>query len=327
LATERLTAAGIDRAVEILRAGGLAAFPTETVYGLGADAANPAAIARLYRAKGRPQSHPVIVHCATAAAARSWCRDWPAAADRLAAAFWPGPLTLILPASVAVSRHVTGGQDSVGLRVPSHPMALELLRRFAAGVAAPSANKFGHVSPTTAEHVLAELDGDIDAVIDGGPCPVGVESSIVDLSGAKARLLRPGHITVAELRATIGDVLTPETNEAAPTRAPGGLAAHYAPATVLQLIDQEDLASALANAAETRLVVLAIDAQTTTTATVSWRRMPADAASYARLLYATLREVDRAGFARILVQRPPAGDAWRAIHDRLARASRGRSDT
>lgn len=240
------TKENIARAAEILRQGGLAAFPTETVYGLGADASNPLAVAKIFAAKGRPQDHPVIVHLADAAQIEEWASAVPDAARTLAERFWPGPLTMILKRADGVNDAVTGGQDSVGLRVPAHPVAQKLLRAFGNGVVAPSANRFGHVSPTTAAHVEAEFMGNsaanIAMILDGGPCEVGIESTIVDLSRGGCVLLRPGRISASQIEQAIGGVV--ESNglrrETAP-RASGMLDVHYAPNTPLHLLSREVL--------------------------------------------------------------------------------------
>ncbi|NLC37325.1 MAG: threonylcarbamoyl-AMP synthase, partial [Alcaligenaceae bacterium] len=250
----------LQSAATRLLQGSLVAFPTETVYGLGADAENPAAIARIYQAKGRPSNHPVIVHIAPEADLDYWARSVPAAARALTQAFWPGPLTLILPRAPGIPAAVSGGQNSIGLRCPSHPVAQELLRRFAAlkggqgGVAAPSANKFGQVSPTQAEHVrneFPELDDTALLVLEGGPSQVGIESTIVDLSrleeGVGPVLLRPGHITAEDLAAVLG-VMPSRPDQAAP-RVSGSLKAHYAPRTPLTLVERSKLDTVLAEAA------------------------------------------------------------------------------
>ncbi|MGB5206509.1 MAG: L-threonylcarbamoyladenylate synthase, partial [Azonexus sp.] len=234
------------RAVELLRAGELVAFPTETVYGLGADASSPAAVAKIFAAKGRPADHPLIVHLAGHDAVDHWAEEVPAVAWELMETFWPGPLTLILKKQAWVPSTVTGGQDTVGLRVPGHPVALELLRRFAAvagehaGIAAPSANRFGRISPTTAAHVQEELGDRVSLILDGGPCAVGIESTIVDCSRGEPVVLRPGHISPAHLEAVFGRVLAIRTADEAP-RVSGSLAAHYAPQTPMRLIASERL--------------------------------------------------------------------------------------
>lgn len=309
--------ARIDAAARRLRAGGLVAFPTETVYGLGADAANAAAMARLYAVKGRPAAHPVIVHFADAGRALTWARDVPEAARTLAARYWPGPLTLILKRAREVGDFVTGAQDSVGLRVPAHPLALELLDAFGGGLAAPSANRFGRVSPTTAQHVHADLGSDVDLVLDGGPCGVGIESTIVDLSRAAPVLLRPGGICAADLERVLGvPILAPDAE--AP-RVSGGLPSHYAPRTPARLVDAAGLEAGIAQFGA-RAAVLAFGAPDDRVD--FWLRMPDDPEACARKLYASLRELDATGSAILLIESPPDASAWRAVLDRLRRAAR-----
>jgi len=306
----------VRRAAEILRRGGLVAFPTETVYGLGADASSEAAVKKLYAVKRRPPDHPVIVHFASAADAFSWAREVPDAARRLAARFWPGPLTLILKRAARVGDFVTGGQDTVGLRVPSHPVAHEFLGIFGGGVAAPSANRFGRVSPTRAEHVREDLGAEVDLVLEGGPSEVGIESTIVDLSRGGAVLLRPGAISLAELEAALGaPVAAPD---AGAPRAPGTLERHYAPKTELRLVPAHALDAAIAQATG-QVAVLAFSRPDERAA--RWLRMPRDSAQYARRLYAALRELDEARCTCILVEEPPDQPAWTAVRDRLRRAA------
>ncbi len=312
------------RAADVLRAGGLVAFPTETVYGLGAAAEQPAAVRKIFEAKGRPADHPVIVHLRSAAEIDDWAREVPAGARALAQAFWPGPLTLVLARSPRAHDLVTGGQDSVGLRCPSHPWAKALLAAFGGAVAAPSANSFGRISPTTAQHVRADLGerpaGKVDLIVDGGACPVGIESTIVDFSRGAPALLRPGSITRAELEAVLG-VAVPDAGRHAP-RASGRLDSHYAPRTPLELVPPGQLAARINALRGTRLAVLApaaalLDAP----ADVVLRKIaPAAADDYAQALYGLLHELDAAGAQRILVATPPAGPAWEAVHDRLRRA-------
>ncbi|OGA39306.1 MAG: threonylcarbamoyl-AMP synthase [Betaproteobacteria bacterium RIFCSPLOWO2_12_FULL_62_13] len=313
----------IDNAVAILRAGGLVAFPTETVYGLGADASNPEAVKRVFAAKGRPHDHPLIVHVADAVQLANWAREIPPAAWTLARKFWPGPLTLILKRSPRVNDLVTGGQDTVALRVPSHPVAQALLRRFGGGVAAPSANRFGRVSATTAEHVRREFGGAVDCVLDGGAADVGIESTIVDLSGAAPALLRPGWITVEQLQDALGMPLaSPDTQS---PRAPGTLAKHYAPQTPLMVMEADlllELAASLARQGK-RIAVLARSALQPLSPGLTWVAAPQDAAGYAHQLYASLRQLDEAGCDTILVEAPPQDAAWAAIRDRLTRAAAG----
>jgi L-threonylcarbamoyladenylate synthase len=252
-------AALIDRAVAILRRGGLVAVPTETVYGLAADASNPAAVRAIFAAKGRPADHPVIVHLADAAALDGWARDVPDAARRLAAAYWPGPLTLVLKRAVHVDDVITGGQDTIGLRAPAHPWTRALLQAFGGALAAPSANRFGRISPTTAEHVRADLGekprGVVDLILDGGPCPIGIESTIVDLSGATPQLLRPGAVTRAALERIL-KVAVADAGDAAP-RASGRLESHYAPVTPLEVVPAAMLAARVAQLSDRRLAILA----------------------------------------------------------------------
>lgn len=301
----------VRRAAEILARGGLVAFPTETVYGLGADASSREAVERLYRVKGRPANHPVIVHFASAAQAFTWARDVPEAARRLTARFWPGPLTLILKRSALAQDFVTGGQDTVGLRVPAHPIAQDLLKEFKGGIAAPSANRFGQVSPTTAAHVREDLGKDVDLVLEGGPSEVGIESTIVDLSGGAAVLLRPGGISAEALGIPLVE------RSAASPRHSGGLERHYAPRTPARLVAAQDLDKVIA-AMRNRVAVLAFSRPDERAD--YWLRMPRDPAAYAQRLYGALRELDTAGCEAILVESPPEAPAWVAVLDRLRRA-------
>jgi L-threonylcarbamoyladenylate synthase len=309
----------IARAVAILRRGELVAFPTETVYGLGADAANPEAVRRLFAAKGRPADHPVIVHVAEVVQLADWAREIPESAGRLATAFWPGPLTLILKRAGAVSDLVTGGQDTVGVRVPSHPVARSLLRAFGGGIAAPSANRFGRISPTTAAHVHAELGDRVELVLDGGASDVGIESTIVDLSGAAPALLRPGMIGAAQIEAVLGALLA--TVAKGSPRASGMLAAHYAPATPLRILARDEI-DRLVPAPGERVAVLA-RRPAHAGAAAAWLEAPADPRGYAHALYRNLRALDTAGYSRILVEALPETPEWLAVRDRLARAARG----
>lgn len=304
----------VRRAAHILRAGGLVAFPTETVYGLGADAANEKAVARLYAVKRRPADHPVIIHFAAAQAAFDWAREVPDAARKLAQKFWPGPLTLILKRSRQARDFVTGAQDTVGLRVPSHPVAQELLRLFDGAIAAPSANRFGLVSPTTAAHVRDDLGKDVDLVLEGGASDVGIESTIVDLSGATPVLLRPGHISKAEIEALIGAV---GEKDATSPRHSGGRERHYAPRTPAKMVPTYALDKEI-SVFENRVAVLAFSRPDERVD--FWLRMPRDPHAYAQRLYAALRELDTAGCARILVEAPPDAPEWDAVRDRLRRA-------
>ena len=313
----------IDHAAAVLRAGGLVAFPTETVYGLGADAGNSAAVRKIFEVKGRPSTHPVIVHLADAVQLANWAREIPDDARRLARKFWPGPLTVILKRAGKVSDVVTGGQDTVALRVPAHPVAQQLLARFGGGIAAPSANRHGRVSATTADHVRREFGAAVECILDGGEAGIGIESTIIDLSGAGAVLLRPGWITADEIEATLGASLGAPAADA--PRAPGTLAAHYAPRTPLVLLEGDlavELAASLARQGK-RVAVLALSAQQPLLPGLEWSAAPRDAAGYAHALYAGLRRLDEAGCDTILVERPPQAPEWAAINDRLARAAAG----
>jgi L-threonylcarbamoyladenylate synthase len=316
----------VQAAVHALRAGGLIGLPTETVYGLGADASNELAVRRIFAVKGRPSNHPLIVHLASVEVARRWAAAWPKEADALAKAFWPGPLTLIVKRSALASDAVTGGQDTVGLRVPDHSLALELLRAFDGGVAAPSANRFGRVSPTTAEHVRDELGSDVEVVLDGGPCRVGVESTIVDLSGPAPRLLRPGGVPKEAVERVLG-VPVPLASHATDVRAPGMLASHYAPRAGLWLVSADTLAAEVARrlASGAKVAVLAARGVAVPPGVTRFE-VEDDDAAYARALYATLREVDARGLDVVLAVPPPESGVGLAVVDRLRRASAPRPD-
>lgn len=307
----------VKRAAEILRRGGLVAFPTETVYGLGADASSGKAIARLYAVKGRPGDHPVIVHFADGDKAFTWARDVPEAARKLAARFWPGPLTLILKRAPDVGDFITGGQDTVGVRVPAHALAHALLAEFGGGLAAPSANRFGRVSPTTAQHVREDLGEDVDMVLDGGPCGVGIESTIVDLSRDSAVLLRPGGVSLAELEAVLGEPIG--APDAAAPRVSGSLVAHYAPLTPARLVASDELDAEIARLGS-KVSVMAFSAPDDRVD--FWVRMPREPTAYAQKLYAALRELDTTEASLLLIEAPPATPEWQAVLDRLRRAAR-----
>jgi L-threonylcarbamoyladenylate synthase len=307
----------VRRAAEILRAGGLVAFPTETVYGLGADASSAAAMARLYRVKGRPADHPVIVHFDSLERALAWTREVPPEARVLAEKFWPGPLTLILKRSERAKDFVTGGQPSVGIRVPSHPVAQDLLRAFGGGVAAPSANRFGRVSPTTAAHVREDLGGDVDLVLEGGPSEVGIESTILDLSGPQIALLRPGRISQGEIESLGIKVVTKNADS---PRHSGGLERHYSPRTPTRMVPTHGLDQEIARLND-KVAVLAFSRPDERVD--YWLRMPREPQSYAQRLYAALRELDGAGCELILVEAPPDALEWAAVRDRLKRACGG----
>lgn len=323
--------AAIAHAAATLEAGGLVAFPTETVYGLGGDAENPAAVAAIYAAKGRPANHPVIVHLSEAGDPEYWTGALTLPARQLIDAFWPGPLTLIVKRAAHIPDAVSGGQDTVGLRCPSHPVAQALLSAFKqgrGGVAAPSANRFGHVSPTTAQHVRDEFSQTLKAleVLDGGACAVGIESTIVDLSRGFAALLRPGHITPQQIAEVLGVApRLPDGSDATAPRASGTLKAHYAPRTPLALLSMAEMTAALASRGPgERVAVVARVSDAALLAglpDVHFVAAPESPERYAQELYGLLRALDRAKVARILVERLPAGADWDAVNDRLSRAA------
>ena len=319
-------AASIALGARLLRQGMLVAFPTETVYGLGADARNADAVRRIFTAKGRPENHPVIVHVEGLADAQAWAARMPEGARALARAFWPGPLTLIMPRASHVPDAVTGGQDSVGLRAPAHPVARALLAAFGGGIAAPSANRFGHVSPTTALHVAEDLGDEVALILDGGACDVGIESTIVAFTTDTPMLLRPGGIAVDAIAAVLGRM--PLARDATAPRASGTLTSHYAPRTPASLVASDALYAELAQLGERdeRVGVLALRAEPPEAFDGVWIHAPRDAAAYARMLYANLRALDSADADSILIERVPEGDEWTAIGDRLARATSGDSD-
>ena len=317
----RASQSEIEAAVEALRAGDLVAFPTETVYGLGANASNPAAVRKIFAAKGRPANHPLIVHLDSIRYLHRWVRDIPDAAEKLAARFWPGALTLVLPKAANVLNVVTGGQDTVAIRVPAHPMAQQLLTAFGGGIAAPSANRYGHVSPTRAEHVRDELGDAVRIVLDGGECTVGIESTIVSCIDGHVRLLRPGSITLSELRDTVGEVLTDPVAEG--PRVPGSTSAHYAPTTPLEIVPGdalETLAGAYNDRGE-RVAVLALRLPLKTLKLATWINAGRRPQQYAHDLYAHLRTLDKAGCVKILVQELPDEERWAAVTDRLRKAA------
>jgi L-threonylcarbamoyladenylate synthase len=319
----------IREAAHKLEQGALVAFPTETVYGLGADAENPAAVAKIYEAKGRPSNHPVIVHVAPGADIHYWAKSVPQEAQKLINAFWPGPLTLILKRAERIPDAVSGGQDSIGLRCPSHPVAQALLQTFKngkGGVAAPSANKFGHVSPTTAQHVRDEFGEEgspVACVLDGGQSEVGIESTILDLSRIEthgAVLLRPGQISAAQIAQVIG--MTPRLPDAAAPRASGTLEAHYAPRTPVALIDESKLQEVLHRLRNAgRRIALMHRTPTAFAEVAAQLALPDNADGYAHALYAALRSLDTAQADIILVTAPPTDNAWQGVNDRLRRAA------
>lgn len=290
----------VRRAASILQHGGIVALPTETVYGLGALARDQNAVARIFEAKNRPTDHPLIVHVASVDAAREWSSEWPAAAELLTTEFWPGPLTIIVRRAAFVSDQVTGGQDTVALRVPDHPMTLELLNLVGDGVAAPSANRFGHVSPTTAQHVVDDLGDRVDYVLDGGPCHVGLESTIVDCTVIPPRVLRPGGVTSERIHAIVdqGDQTT------STVRAPGMLASHYAPMCRLHLLEADHAVDSIDVSSRTRH----LDAS-------------GDTIRFARDMYSLMRRADEEGVEDLYVRMPAPVGIGVAIRDRLTKAA------
>ena len=320
----------IAEAAQRIRAGALVGFPTETVYGLGADASTDAAVALIFAAKGRPAEHPLIVHVASAAQVADYASDVPEFAARLIAAFWPGPLTLILPRRAGVAAAAAGGQNSIGLRCPAHPVALALLKACGTGLAGPSANRFGRVSPTTALHVQEELGEDL-LVLDGGPCAVGIESTIVDCTRGQPVLLRPGLLTRAQLAAACGQPVLDKdapVSVAAP-RASGTLESHYAPNARVRLMDAPALQAGLDTlnttaknpAARPGTVAVYARSPLRMNAPTLHRQMPDDAAAAAQQLFAVLRELDALGVSQIWVQAPPDAPEWDGVRDRLSRAA------
>lgn len=332
----------IERAVARLRAGGLVAFPTETVYGLAADARDPAAVERIYTLKGRPSSHPLIVHLADGDQLEWWAAEPSSEALRLAEAFWPGPLTLVLRRSAAVPDAVTGGQHTVGLRVPAHPVARALLAAFGSGLAAPSANRFGRVSPTSAAHVAAEFPNADLLILDGGTCEVGVESTIIDLSqaesGSAPLLLRPGGVAAADVESVIGrQLLRPagapsdaelrlgategavsELSGRQVPRVPGSYASHYAASAPSRLVAGSELGGAALSMPGSAVLAR----RSAPVGFVGrWLQLPDEPVAYARALYAALRQLDATAPRQILVEEVPAGEAWLAVRDRLNRAT------
>jgi L-threonylcarbamoyladenylate synthase len=323
------SADAIAEAARVLRRGGLVAFPTETVYGLGANALDAAAVARIFAAKGRPANNPLIVHVANAAQVPQIAADWPELAARLAERFWPGPLTLVLPKRDTVPDVVTAKGPTVAVRVPAHPVAQALLRAAALPIAAPSANRSTELSPTRAEHVLRGLDGRIEMLLDGGPTSGGIESTVLDLTATPPRLLRPGPIGIAELETEIGplshdrSLMVAAQNDPRPLRSPGMLPRHYAPRTPLECVEAgreaERLASLVSEKGRIGWVTFADSG--TAPSGVLMHVMLSDPADYAAQLYAVLHELDAAGLDRIVVTLPPDTDDWLAVRDRLRRAA------
>lgn len=296
------------------------AFPTETVYGLGADASNPAAVRRIFAAKGRPADHPVIVHIVDMSELKHWAAEVPRAAWLLAEKFWPGPLTMVLKRAPHVSDLISGGQNTIGLRVPGHPVAQQLLKAFGGGIAAPSANKFGRLSPTTAEHVREELGDAVEIILDGGACGVGIESTIVDLTREPPAILRPGRVSAQQ----IADALLVPLGESAVDRPrmPGSLASHYAPRTPLKVVHPDEIESYVRRlVVPPPVAVLARRGRPRDSKVALWQVAPEAPEEYARLLYGALRRLDAAGCQLIVVEALPQLPEWTAVRDRLDRAA------
>jgi L-threonylcarbamoyladenylate synthase len=315
----------IDRAADILRAGKLVAFPTETVYGLGADATREDAVLRIFAAKGRPADNPLIAHVADEAMARRYAAQWPESAQHLAQRFWPGPLTLVVPASSAIAKEVTAGGLTVGLRSPDHPIAQALLRAFDRPIAAPSANRSERISPTTAEHVRAELGERVDLILDGGPCRVGIESTVLDLSGKTPTILRPGAITLEQIAAEIGEVRLGGKQEGKVAASPGQRPIHYAPRLPALRASRTEFVGAMQQLLHQgqKLAVLSVGplADVPHKQVHFYVELPESAGSCAHELYAALRKADESGADAILIEIPPEESQWIAVRDRLMRAT------
>lgn len=310
-----------DQAIKILLAGGIVAIPTETVYGLAGNASNPEAIKKIFKAKGRPENHPLIVHISSFYEIYNWAREVPEKAKVLAKKFWPGPLTMVLAKANSVSYAITGGQETVAIRIPNQKLTLDILKKIGTGVVAPSANRFGHVSPTLPSHVLEELDGIIDGVVDGGQCEVGIESTIIDLSTNVIRLLRPGRISIDEIEQCLGEKISVKTTDA--PRVPGLLKSHYAPNTPLKIIDTSNLEIEIKTCQEKGLPfnVWSFNKPTNGSQLMCWRKAPNDPSQYAHDLYDQLRKFDGNQAAISLIEKPPLGNnAWQGVLDRLTRA-------
>jgi L-threonylcarbamoyladenylate synthase len=321
-----LSTVDVRGAVRVLQKGGLIGLPTETVYGLGADASNAAAVARIFAAKGRPTNHPLIVHLHRASQLPVWARHVPVGARELAEAFWPGPLTMILPRTARVLDAVTGGLDTVALRVPAHPLALQVLEQFGGGIAAPSANRHKRISPTTLQDVHDELGDAVDLLLDGGPCHVGIESTIVDLSTERVRVLRPGAISTEELQRVVGLIADDSIDDA--IRCPGRMDSHYAPLARVVLVTAGQVLNEILAciAGGVRVGVLAMERSPTWPASIPWLPLGNTPAEQARQLYQRLREADRIGLDTLIAVPPPAAGMGHALRDRLRRAA-GLGDT
>lgn len=313
----------LDLALEYLKSGKLVSFPTETVYGLGADARNPNAIQKVFQVKGRPATHPLIVHLAAATQLAEWTQDIPATAWQLAKHFWPGPLTLILPKHPQASNLITGGQDTIAVRVPKHPLTLELLKQFGGGLVGPSANKYGRVSPTLAAHVAADLGVEVALILDGGACTVGIESTIVNLCSATPMIMRAGQISAAQIEEVLNEKVIVHPATAATIRVPGSDKSHYAPHTPLQVLTYADLLQTvqeLQRQAKTLSVISFQQKPINLSTHLYWQQVQFDPDDFAHNLYANLRAHDQLNNSVILLEQPPLTNPWTAIQDRLARA-------
>jgi len=317
----RATQVEIETAVQALRDGELVAFPTETVYGLGANAQNPAAVRRIFELKERPPNHPVIVHLDSPRYLHRWVREVPEGAARLAEAFWPGPLTMVMRRAANVHDVITGGQDTIAIRVPAHPMAQQLLTAFGGGIAAPSANRYGRLSPTRAEHVREEFGEGLEVILDGGECQIGLESTIVAFEDGNVRLLRPGSVTAVQIKGVVGELLIGAAS--ASPRVPGSPPTHYSPRTALTVVPagEIDAQAEAASAGGRRVAVLAQRLPLRAHKYVTWINAGRRPEMFARDLYTNLRTLDKAGCQQILVQAVPEGERWDAIRDRLLRAA------
>mgnify|MGYP003578193695 CR=1 FL=1 len=316
-----MTTSSIQKAAEMLRSGGLIAFPTETVYGLGADARNEQAIRRIFAVKRRPLNHPLIVHLGQKHEISKWAREVSDVAHRLMESFWPGPLTLVFKRNPDMLDLIAAHQDTVALRMPDHPVALALLSAFGDGVVAPSANRFTHVSPTTAQGVSEELGDDVDFILDGGACAIGLESTIVDVSCDPPTILRPGMITAEEISVLLGQPIGASSIHS--IRVPGQHRVHYAPKTLTKVMNIQDLAAMCQPIIKQRVVALIREFNPSNRiANIVWYRMPKDAEAYAHTLYQTLRDMDKKNYDQIIIENVPMGSKWLAISDRLKKASR-----
>ncbi|MGD0464238.1 MAG: L-threonylcarbamoyladenylate synthase [Tepidisphaeraceae bacterium] len=329
--------ADIRKAVEVLRHGGLVAFATETVYGLGADATNSEAVAKVFAAKGRPAANPLIVHVVDKAVAKRYVGAWPESAERLARAFWPGPLTMVVPKGIQIVPAVTAGLATMAIRCPDHPLAGELLREFDGPVAAPSANRSTRVSPTTADHVRQDLGKGVDLILDGGPCRVGIESTVIDLTSSKPSILRLGGIARGRLEEIVGpvEVQDPAAGTSSAAKSPGRQAIHYAPVTPAFRIAQGDehlFSTFFRHRLGRKAIFLIIHGSELAGQLPQWAdhdaivELPSDAAEYARRLYAALREADDRHVDMIWIEVPPAGGQWDAARDRVHKATRPASE-